>query len=120
MKFGIEIKHSVDEIDQELWDHLSQGQPFASYQWYCFGEKVLQDNHPVYIILTHEEKAVARATFWLMKEEPLPLSPGITHILLRTILRRRPLMVCRSPIAGNTSGLILPKPPLQMVCNILF
>ena len=105
--FEIRIASSVDEIGEEAWDALSAGQPFQSAHWYRFGERVMQDCRPTYIILSLQNRAIARATFWLVRSEPLPVSPFIRS-LLAPLLQRWPLLICRSPLS-NTSGLILPE-----------
>jgi predicted N-acyltransferase len=109
--FHIRIARSVAEIGQPGWDALSKIQPFQSYRWYAYGERCMADCPPFYIILSLDEKPVARASFYLVRQEPLPLPP-----LLRTpaqaVLTRWPLLICRSPLAG-ISGLILPDPPLR-------
>jgi predicted N-acyltransferase len=111
-EFDLQIAHSVQEVGQEAWDRLSGSQPFASYHWYRFGETVLTDDTPIYLILSHEGEAVARATFWLKRQEPLPISSTALRRLIEALLRRWPLLVCRSPLS-SASGLILPEPPLR-------
>ncbi len=112
MDFDIEIVHSVQKVGQTAWDCLGKGQPFTSYRWYCFGEAVLVNNIPIYIILSQKGKAMARATFWLTRQEPLPIESKVVRGLVQTMIRHWPLLVCRSPLA-STSGLILPDPPLR-------
>jgi len=109
--FNIKIAHSVAEIGQAEWDALSGDRPFQSYRWYTYGERCMADCPPFYIILTLENQAVARATFWLVREEPLPVNPPL-RTLVQAIFHRWPLLICRSPLAG-LSGLILPDPPLR-------
>jgi predicted N-acyltransferase len=111
--FEVQIAHSVEEIGQAAWDHLSRDEPFASYRWYRFGEAVLADTTPVYIILSQQGEPLARATFWLTREEPLPFSSRLVRQMLGGLLHRWPLLVCRSPWRSCTSGLILPAPPLR-------
>ena len=102
----IQIKRKIADIDQVEWDYLSDGQPFQSYQWYAFGERVMSDCAPIYMILRQNNQPVARATFYLIKNEPLPIPPFLRR-LIAPIFRRLPLLICRSPLA-NASGLILP------------
>jgi predicted N-acyltransferase len=108
--FGVQIVHSVDEIGEQGWNRLSGGKPFASYRWYRFGEAVLVDDRPIYVILSLDGEPVARATFWCKREEPIEIRSVILRHLLQVILRRWPLLVCRSPLAA-ASGLILPDDP---------
>lgn len=112
MDFELQVAHSVQEIGQEAWDRLGGGQPFASYRWYRFGETVLAGDTPVYIVLSQGREAVARATFWITKWEPLPISWRPVRHVLQALIRRRPLLMCRSPLA-NVVGLVLPDPPLR-------
>ncbi len=110
--FDIQIAHSVQEIGQRDWDRLSKDRPFASYQWYRFGETVLENETPIYVVLSRKGEAVARATFWLRSQEWMPVSSKIVSRLVQTMLHHWPLLVCQSPLI-STSGLILPEPPLR-------
>jgi predicted N-acyltransferase len=108
--FDIQVAHSVEEIGQEAWDRLGGGRPFASYRWYRYGETVLADDVPIYIVLSHQGEPVARGTFWLRRREQLPISSRIVRLLIETILSRWPLLTCQSPLL-EASGLILPQDP---------
>ena len=112
MDFDIQVVHGVDEVGQAVWEKLGRGQPFASYRWYRFGETVMDDSMPVYIILAQNGEPVARATFWVIRNEPLPISWRPVRGSLQAVLRHWPLFICRSPLS-NSSGLILPEPPLR-------
>ena len=109
--FKILTASSVDEVGEDAWDALSAGRPFQSARWYRFGERVMADCNPIYIILSLDNQPVARGTFWLVRAEPLPVSPFLRR-LLAPILHRWPLLICRSPLS-NSSGLILPEGPLR-------
>ena len=61
--------------------------PFQSHRWYAFGERVMSDCQPFYVLAYEGSR-------------------------LEAILRRYPLLVCRSPLS-NTSGLLLPPSPLR-------
>ncbi len=102
----------MQEFDPAAWDHLAGGRPFASYRWYQFGELALAGDTPVYIVLSHQGEPVARATFWLTTQEPLPVASRLGRTLLYTAVRRWPLFLCRCPFA-STTGLILPDSPLR-------
>ncbi len=112
MDFEIEIAHSVEEVGQEAWDRLGSGHPFSSHRWYRYGEVVLADNIPIYIILSRHGEPVARATFWLRRREQIPIPSRVARRLVEAIIRRWPLLVCQSPLV-EASGLILPDPPLR-------
>lgn len=110
--FDVEIVHNVDEIGRARWDKLAADTPFAGYRWYRFGEAVMAEETPIYIILSHAGEPVARATFWITRREPLPISSKPMRRAANAVMQRWPLMLCRSPLS-NTSGLILPDPPLR-------
>ena len=101
----------MEAIGVDAWDALAARQPFLSYQWYAFGERAMADCLPLYIILSLDGTPAARATFWLVREEPLPVPP-LAQFLLRPFIRRWPLLICRSPLS-STSGFILPELPLR-------
>ncbi len=112
MNFDIQVAHGLKEIDQKAWDLLNEGQPFANCRWYRFGEAVLSDDIPIYIILSQSGQTVARGTFWLKRREPVPIASKPVRRAIKMMLRRWPLSVCRSPLTSNP-GLVLPEPPLR-------
>jgi len=99
----IHVTNSMDEIGEAAWDTLSAGQPFQSYNWYRFGERVMTNAKPIHVILSECGQAIARASFWRIDDEPLARG------LLAAFLKRWPLLICRSPLS-STNGLILPNP----------
>jgi predicted N-acyltransferase len=107
MNFEVLVAHSVNDIPADLWDSLNGGQAFASHGWYSFAEKILTEDYPVYILLMQRNQPVARATFWLMRHEPMPTPSRIVRGISETFFRRWPLLMCRSPLS-SASGLILP------------
>ncbi len=112
LDFEVQIAHRVDEVGQGVWDRLAGDRPFASYRWYRFGETVLADNLPIYIILSRGHEPVARATFWLRRNEPVPMPAGVLRGLIEWVLNRWPLLICQVPLA-DVPGLVLPDPPLR-------
>jgi predicted N-acyltransferase len=112
MDFDLQIAHSVQEIGQEAWERLGNAQPFTSYRWYRFGEMVLKAELPIYIILSRKGEPLARATFWLKRQEHLPIPSRPVRRLMEEALRRWPFLMCQTPLS-STSGLLLPDPPLQ-------
>ncbi len=108
-EFDIQIANSVEEVGQPAWDYLAAGRPFASYRWYRYGE-VASTDRPVYIVLSCHGEPVARATFWLLRQEWVP-TPAPLRPLADAFLRRWPLFSCRSPLQASSSGLILPGDP---------
>ena len=106
--FDIQVAHSVTDVSPQAWNFLSQGRPFATYRWYQYGEAVLTNETPLYIILSHDSQPVARATFWLTRDEPLPLPDNLARSFMEAAFNRWPLLLCRTPMASH-SGLILPQ-----------
>lgn len=107
MHFIIETASSIHEIDPVTWDHLSAGRPFQSHRWYAFGEKVMADCPPTYLLVYANDELIGRASFWLVQDEPLPdLSPAVRNLVM-ALLKRWPLFICRSPLA-NATGLLMP------------
>lgn len=105
-EYSIQIAHSVDEIGRQAWDSFSEGRPFASYRWMRFGETVMADCAPTHVTLHLDNQPIARATFWRIAAEPLPLPP-LVRTPVAALLRSRPLVICRAPLA-NWTGLLLP------------
>ncbi|MBM3153297.1 MAG: GNAT family N-acetyltransferase [Chloroflexi bacterium] len=106
-----QVTHRLEESSPDEWDALSRGRPFSSHNWYVFGERVMADCHPTIITVYKCGTAVARATFWLVRNEPLPL-PSPLRRIFSAYLHYRPLFICRSPLA-YAPGMALPEPPLQ-------
>ena len=110
VSFDVQVVHSVQKVGQEAWDRLGEERPFASYRWYRYGETVLTDEAPVYVILSLKGEPVARATFWLTRTQPVEVPGVVTERLLQFVVRLWPLFICHSPLA-STSGLVLPDDP---------
>src|SRR5687768_15956582 len=104
--FDVRTFYSISDVDALAWDQLSGQSPFQSYRWFMFGERVMADCPPVYLLIYENESLVARASFWLVRNEPLPKMPAPVRSLVGALLRHWPLLICRSPMA-NTSGLIM-------------
>jgi len=110
-KFQVNIHKSIGEIPPEVWDQIAARRGFQSHRWYTFGERVMQDSPPTYIVAWDGDKPIAGAALFQIKNEPLPL-PKVAREFMSSILKRRPLMMCRSPLA-DTSALLLPGEPLR-------
>ena len=104
--FEVRTFYRISDIDARSWDQLSGQSPFQSYRWFTFGERVMSDCPPVYLLVYDNNLLIARAAFWLVRNEPLPQMPAPVKLLVRALLKRWPLLICRSPMA-NTSGLIM-------------
>lgn len=96
----------IDAIEAGLWDRIGSNQGFQSYRWYAYAEKVMADCVPHYILAFNNDELVARAAFYLVQSEPLPIQPEILRTVTQAIFRRWPLFICRTPLAGF-SGLVL-------------
>ena len=112
MGLEIQIAHSVQEIDPEAWDRLGGGRPFTTWRWYRFGEAVLEGDQPFYVLLSRDGEPAARATLWLTRQEPLPIPSRRLRAGVQALLRRWPLLICRSPLAA-TGGLLFADPALR-------
>jgi len=108
----IQTVRSINEIVPSVWDKLSAGRPFQSHRWYQFGERVMSDCEPTYLLAYVDGELIGRAVLWTIRNEPLPIGPGIGRAFFELILRRWPLLVCRSPLS-NATGLILPPESLR-------
>lgn len=102
----IKVYNSIQEIAPEVWDGIAAGRGFQSHRWYTFGERAMADSQPTYLIAYNGAQAVAGAAFFKVHNEPLPL-PSVARQFMASILRQRPLLICRSPLA-DTSALLLP------------
>lgn len=66
----------------------------------------MSDCESKYVHLLLDGIPVSRATIWRVRSEPLPLPP-LVRTPVAAYLRRRPLLICRAPLA-NWTGLLLP------------
>lgn len=96
----------ICDIEAGLWDQLGSAQGFQSYRWYAYAEKVMADCAPRYILAFNNKELVARAAFYLVRSEPLPIEPELIRSITQAVFRRWPLFICRTPLAG-LSGLVL-------------
>lgn len=104
--FHVKTFFSINDIDAAAWDQLSGQSPFQSHRWYAFGERVMADCPPVYLLVYDRDTLVARASMWLVRNEPLPKLSGFVRTMLGAFLKCWPLLVCRSPMA-NATGMII-------------
>ena len=102
---------SINEIDPEIWNRVVAGRGFQSHSWYQFGERAMAECQPTYLLAWDGKTPVASAALFRVHNEPLPL-PSIARRFMASVLKRRPLLVCRSPLA-DTSALLLPGEPLR-------
>jgi len=105
----IKIYKSIQEIKPTLWDQVAAGRGFQSHHWYTFGEKAMAECEPTYLLAMDGETPIAGAALFKIHNEPLPL-PEVARKFMASMFKRRPLLVCRSPLA-DTSALLLPGEP---------
>ena len=79
-KFKVDIHKSILEIPPETWDQIAAGRGFQSHRWYTFGERVMQDSPPTYILASDGDKPIAGAALFQIKNEPLPSAEGSAGI----------------------------------------
>ncbi|HEX9839909.1 MAG TPA: GNAT family N-acetyltransferase [Anaerolineales bacterium] len=104
--FSVRTAFSVHEIDAGAWNQLSDRKPFQSHRWYVFGEQVMSDCRPIYLLAYADDTLIARASLWLVRNEPVPKMLGPLRRVAVAMLKRWPLLICRSPLA-YTTGLVL-------------
>ncbi|MGZ9220794.1 MAG: GNAT family N-acetyltransferase [Anaerolineales bacterium] len=109
---SVKTASSIHEIDAGLWNQLSAGKPFQSHQWYVFGEQVMSDCLPIYLLAYDNTSLVARASLWLMRNEPVPKTLGRMRKAAAQIFKHWPLLICRSPLS-YTSGLAMADDQMQ-------
>lgn len=102
----IKTASSIHEIDPIAWDQLSNGRPFQSHHWYVYGERVMADCPRVYVLAYEADRLLARASLWLVRNEPVPQMLGPFRKPAKAMFNRWPLLICRSPLS-NTSGFLL-------------
>ncbi len=110
-KLNVQVFNSINEIEPEVWDQIAAGRGFQSHRWYQFGERAMADCPPTYLIAWDKKTPVAGAALFKIYNEPLPL-PEVARRFMASVFKRRPLLVCRSPLA-DTSALLLPGEPLH-------
>jgi hypothetical protein len=110
-KLGVQKFNSINEIDPQIWDRIAAGRGFQSHKWYQFGERAMADCPPTYLVAWDGDTPIASAALFRIKNEPLPL-PEVARQFMASILKHKPLLVCRSPLA-DTSALLLPGEPLR-------
>ena len=117
-KFEVKKYKSIEEISPEIWNQIAAGRGFQSHEWYTFGERVMADCPPTYLIAWENDIPVAGTALFKVKNEPLPL-PKVARQFMSSVLKRRPLLICRSPLA-DTSALLLPgEPERDKVLSVL-
>ena len=108
-KLSVQFFNSINEIEPEVWDRVVASRGFQSHHWYQFGERAMADCPPTYLVAWDKNTPVGCAALFRIYNEPLPL-PEVARRFMASVFKRRPLLVCRSPLA-DTSALLLPGEP---------
>jgi hypothetical protein len=66
----------------------------------------MADAPPTYLVALDGDTPIAGAALFRVHNEPLPL-PEVARRFMASIFKRKPLLVCRSPLA-DTSAMLLP------------
>ena len=103
---SIKTASSIHQINAELWNQPSRGQPFQSHRWYAFGEHVMSDCLPAYLLAYADGALIGRASLWLVRNEPVPKVLGPLRGLVMRMIKHRPLLICRSPLS-QTAGIAI-------------
>jgi hypothetical protein len=114
MDLAVQKVDHIADFDAHEWDALGAGNLFSSHAWHRYGEQAMTGCKPLYLVVRQDKQAVARASFWLVPNEPLPVGEigQPWNNLLRAFFHRWPLLICRSPLA-DASGLALPDTPAR-------
>jgi len=99
---NIKMVASVQEVTSLAWDRVSTSRPFQSHQWYAFGERVMSDCPPTYLLAYANDELIARACLWLIRDEPVPKMLGPLRQVAKIMIKRWPLLICRSPLSFTT------------------
>lgn len=110
-KLDVQVFNSINEIEPDVWNRVVAGRGFQSHSWYQFGERAMADSPATYMVAWDKDTPVASAALFKVYNEPLPL-PEVARRFMASVFKRRPLLVCRSPLA-DTSALLLPGAPLR-------
>jgi len=106
------VFEGIDNVDQNLWDRVTLGHPYAGWHWCRYGEAILK--HPGYFLIAFEgDEPVGGAIFWVIYDEPVPTTHRAVRWLTSRYLNWRPLTVCRTPRLTDHKGVFLPSDPVQ-------
>jgi hypothetical protein len=73
---SVKTVSSIHQNDAKLWNQLSAAKPFQSFERYVFGEQVMSDHQPFYLLARDGDTLISRASLWLMRNEPMPKMLG--------------------------------------------
>ena len=84
----IQTVHSIQEIEPAVWDKVASTRGFQSHRWYAFGEQVMADCPPTYLVAWDGETPVAGAALFKIKNTHAKQSRS-AHKTKRRIIRNR-------------------------------
>jgi hypothetical protein len=106
------IFEGITAVDQATWGQITRGYPYAGWRWCQYGEAVI-NRQGTYLVAYEGDEPVGGAVFWVMHKESIPTRNPLVRWFLETYLKRRPLVVCRTPVLTDHKGLFLPPDPAQ-------
>jgi predicted N-acyltransferase len=102
----IQAFQRISDVDPTDWDGLSKDLPFQSHNWLRYGERVMSDCGPTYLLAYKDGVLSAGVSLWLIRNEPLPEMPFLARQALAALFKRWPLLICKSPLVFK-GGLIV-------------
>lgn len=106
------VFEGIDAVDQAQWDRLTARHPFAGWTWCKYGE-IAAAQPTYYAIICDGDDPIGGAIYTIMHDEDAPTTNRLVQGFLTFYLRRRPLVVCRTPIATIHRGFFVPDDPAQ-------
>lgn len=107
-----EVYEGIDSVDRATWDALMAGSPFTGAVWCKFSETI-QHTPAYYAIVFNDDTPIGGAIYTVMYDEATPSTSRLLHWFLRTYLKRRPLLVCRTAPTTDHRGFVVPGDPAQ-------
>jgi hypothetical protein len=106
------VFEGINSVDQATWSQITRGHPYAGWRWCQYGEVTLnRQGH--YLVAYEGDEPVGGAIFWVMHKEAIPSRNPWVRWFLKVYLKRRPLVVCRTPVLTDHKGFFLPPDPAQ-------
>lgn len=106
------IYEGIHTVDPAIWNRVTHGYPFAGWVWCQYGEQA-HGRCGHYLVAFDDNQPIGGAIFWVIPDEPIPSTNPIVRSLIGAYLRARPLVVCRTALHTNHTGIFLPADPVQ-------
>lgn len=97
----------ITSVDPAVWGKITQGQPYAGWDWCRYGE-VVTGSLGYYVIVSNGGEPIGGALLTLLHQEQLPVEQRIVRSLLERYLFHRPLLICRTPAQTKYHAIFLP------------